>query len=274
VARRALAKYVLGLSATVTRKDGHHPIIFMQCGPVRYRVSAKVQAEARPFSHSVIVRPTAFQSRREPETDKRVEFQMLYKELIEDERRNQLICEDLLLAVRDGRSPLLLAERHEHLDRFVRALSDQVDHVLVFRGQTGRRERADTAVRLATIPDTQARVLLATGKYIGEGFDDARLDTLFVTLPISWRGTVAQYVGRLHRLHDGKRDVRVPETVERSPSVVVASPCDSASRRLAIPKSRMRRRPSESIITFPLVRSRWTMPRSCACARPPAIPSP
>jgi len=209
VARRARAKYVLGLSATVTRKDGHHPIIFMQCGPVRYRDSARLQAAARPFSHSVVVRPTAFQSRREPETDKRVEFQMLYKELIEDERRNQMICEDLLLAVRDGRSPLLLTERHEHLDRFVRALSDQVEHVLVFRGQTGRRERADTAARLATIPDTQARVLLATGKYIGEGFDDARLDTLFVTLPISWRGTVAQYVGRLHRLHDGKRDVRV-----------------------------------------------------------------
>jgi superfamily II DNA or RNA helicase/very-short-patch-repair endonuclease len=209
VARRARAKYILGLSATVTRKDGHHPIIFMQCGPVRYRDSAKAQAETRPFSHSVIVRPTAFQSLREPETDKRLEFQMLYKELVEDERRNQLICEDLLLAVRDGRSPLLLTERNEHLDRLVSDLSDKVQHLLVFRGQTGRRERADLAATLATIPHTEARVLLATGKYIGEGFDDARLDTLFVTLPISWRGTVAQYVGRLHRVHDGKRDVRV-----------------------------------------------------------------
>ncbi len=181
----------------------------MQCGPVRYRDSARLQAAARPFSHSVIIRPTAFQSRREPETDKRVEFQMLYKELIEDERRNVLICDDLLQAVRDGRSPLVLTERHEHLDRLVSDLSNKVQHVLVFRGQTGRRERADLATRLASIPDAEARVLLATGKYIGEGFDDPRLDTLFITLPISWRGTVAQYVGRLHRLHDGKRDVRV-----------------------------------------------------------------
>jgi superfamily II DNA or RNA helicase/very-short-patch-repair endonuclease len=209
VARRARAKYVLGLSATVTRKDRHHPIIFMQCGPARYRDSARLQAAARPFSHSVIIRPTAFKSRREPETDKRVEFQLLYKELIEDDRRNALICDDLLQAVRDGRSPLVLTERHEHLDRLASDLSNKVQHVLVFRGQTGRRERADLATRLASIPEGEARVLLATGKYIGEGFDDPRLDTLFITLPISWRGTVAQYVGRLHRLHDGKRDVRV-----------------------------------------------------------------
>jgi hypothetical protein len=105
VARRARAKYVLGLSATVTRKDGHHPIIFMQCGPTRYRVSAKVQAAGRPFSHSVIVRPTAFVSPREPDTDKRVQFQAVYKELVGDERRNQLICNDVLHVkrlVRDG----------------------------------------------------------------------------------------------------------------------------------------------------------------------------
>lgn len=209
VARRARAKYVLGLSATVTRKDGHHPIIFMQCGPVRQRVSAKVQAAARPFSHSVIVRPTAFVSPRESETDKRVQFQALYRELAENDRRNQLICDDVLQAVRDGRSPLVLTERHDHLDRLVDALTGQVKHLLVFRGQTSRREREDLAARLASIPESEGRVLLATGRYIGEGFDDARLDTLFVTLPISWRGTVAQYVGRLHRLHEGKRDVRV-----------------------------------------------------------------
>jgi superfamily II DNA or RNA helicase len=209
VARRARAKYVLGLSATVTRKDGHHPIIFMQCGPVRYRVSAKIQAAGRPFSHSVIVRPTAFVSPREPDTDKRVQFQALYKELAGDERRNQLIRDDVLQAVRDGRSPLVLTERHDHLDRLVDALTGRVQHLLVLRGQMTRHEREELADRLASIPESEARVLLATGRYIGEGFDDARLDTLFITLPISWRGTVAQYVGRLHRRHEGKRDVRV-----------------------------------------------------------------
>ena len=72
-----------------------------------------------------------------------------------------------------------------------------------------RRERNQVNAQLSAIPTSEDRVLLATGRYIGEGFDDARLDTLFITLPISWRGTVAQYVGRLHRLHEGKRDVRV-----------------------------------------------------------------
>jgi len=209
VARRARAKYVLGLSATVTRKDGHHPIIFMQCGPTRYRVSARIQAAGRPFSHSVIVRPTAFVSPRESVTDKRVQFQALYKELVGDERRNQLICDDVLQAVRDGRSPLVLTERHDHLNRLVEALTGRVQHLLVLRGQITRHEREELAARLASISASEARVLLATGRYIGEGFDDARLDTLFITLPISWRGTVAQYVGRLHRLHEGKREVQV-----------------------------------------------------------------
>ena len=117
VARRAKARFVLGLSATVTRKDGHHPIIFMQCGPVRHRVSARAQAPARPFEHHVLVRPTSFQSRRPPDPDRRLEFQALYEELVADEARNRLICDDVLEAVRDGRSPLVLTERTDHLDR-------------------------------------------------------------------------------------------------------------------------------------------------------------
>jgi very-short-patch-repair endonuclease len=209
VVRRAKARFVLGLSATVTRKDGHHPIIFMQCGPIRYRVSAKAQAAIRPFTHSVVVRPTAFHSRRKTESDKRSEFQALYRELIDDDGRNRQICDDVLRAVREGRSPLVLTERHEHLDRLAHELSGKVRHLLVLRGRMRRRDHEDLANRLAAIPADEDRVLVATGKYIGEGFDDSRLDTLFLTLPVSWRGTVAQYVGRLHRLQEGKRDVQV-----------------------------------------------------------------
>jgi superfamily II DNA or RNA helicase len=88
VARRAKARFVLGLSATVTRKDGHHPIIFMQCGPIRHRVDAKQQAEARPFSHHVIVRPTGFRSLAEPDPDRRIEYQNLCAEIMRCERRN------------------------------------------------------------------------------------------------------------------------------------------------------------------------------------------
>jgi very-short-patch-repair endonuclease len=209
VVRRAKARFVLGLSATVTRKDGHHPIIFMQCGSVRHRVDAVAQAAARPFEHTVIVRPTTFQAGSTTGTDKRIEFHSLYQLLVDDETRNGAICEEIVQAVRDGRSPLILTERNEHLDRFASRLSESVPHIVVLRGGMGKKQRRAEAERLAAIPREEGRVILATGKYIGEGFDDPRLDTLFLTLPVSWRGTIAQYVGRLHRLYDGKREVRV-----------------------------------------------------------------
>ena len=120
-----------------------------------------------------------------------------------------MICEEIAQAVAEGRSPLVLTERNEHLDRFERALSASVPHVVVLRGGMGKKQRRAAAERLAAIPSEEGRVILATGRYIGEGFDDPRLDTLFLTLPVSWRGTIAQYVGRLHRLFDGKREVRV-----------------------------------------------------------------
>lgn len=209
VARRAKAKFVTGLSATVTRKDGHHPIIFMQCGPVRYRVDAKKQATARPFTHQVFVRPTGFRSSELPESDQRVGFHRLYEVLRSDERRNALICADVLSAVREGRSPLLLTERTEHLQLLAERLSPKIPHVIVLQGGMGRKELRGALDHLAQLSNTTGRVILATGRYIGEGFDDPRLDTLFLALPVSWRGTIAQYAGRLHRLHEGKRAVRV-----------------------------------------------------------------
>jgi len=209
VARQAKARFVAGLSATVARKDGHHPIIFMQCGPVRHRVSAKAQAAMRPFEHFVLVQPTAFQPSRSPDSDKRVEFQALYQELVDDEVRSRRICDDVLESVNNGRSPLVLTERNDHLDRLEQGLATSVRHLVVLRAGMGKKQRQAVVDRLAAIPREDARVILATGKYVGEGFDDPRLDTLFLTLPVSWRGTIAQYAGRLHRLYDGKRDVRV-----------------------------------------------------------------
>jgi very-short-patch-repair endonuclease len=209
VARRAKARYVTGLSATVTRKDGHHPIIFMQCGPVRYRVDAKEQALARPFTHTVFVRPTGFHPLAAANPDVRSQFHELYDDLIADEDRNRTICQDIVQVVREGRSPVVLTERTEHLEHLAELLSPEIRHLVVLRGGMGRKELKAVIVRLAAIPENEERVLLATGRYIGEGFDDARLDTLFLTLPVSWRGTIAQYAGRLHRLHDQKREVRV-----------------------------------------------------------------
>jgi superfamily II DNA or RNA helicase/very-short-patch-repair endonuclease len=209
VARQVKAKFVTGLSATVARKDGHHPIIFMQCGPVRYRVNAKQQAAAHPFEHTVIVRPTGFRPLRPANSDLRLQFHELYDELIANGERNRLICQEVIQTLRNGCTPLVLTERNEHLDSLANQLAPEVRHLVVLRGGMRKKELDAIQARLAAIPAGEARVLLATGRYLGEGFDDARLDTLFLTLPVSWHGTIAQYVGRLHRLYDGKRQVRV-----------------------------------------------------------------
>ena len=209
VARKAKAKYVLGLSATVIRKDGHHPILFMQCGPVRYRVNAKQQTAARPFTHSVLVRPTAFQPPSATSQDTRLQFHDLYTALIADESRNRLICEDVIAAIKAGRSPVVLTERTDHLQKLAARLAPAVRHLIILQGGMGRKRLREVLAQLAAVPEQEERVVLATGRYLGEGFDDARLDTLYLTLPVSWRGTIAQYAGRLHRLHEDKREVRI-----------------------------------------------------------------
>ena len=211
VLRQVKARYITGLTATPQRKDGHHPIIVMQCGPIRYRVDAKAQALARPFKHLVIPRPTNF---RLPPTTEKPEMHELYAALAVNEGRNNLIYVDLLRAIKAGRSPILLTERTSQVDEFAGRLNGHVKHVVVLKGGMGVKQRRGVAEQLAAIPNAEARVLLATGRYIGEGFDDARLDTLFLAMPISWRGTLQQYVGRLHRLHGSKREVIVYDYVD------------------------------------------------------------
>ena len=214
-ARRAKVKYVLGLSATVTRQDGHHPIVFMQCGPVRFRASEKAQALRRPFSHRALLRPTAFRlpAGIEPE---RPPIQHVYAALAEDAARNDMIFDDVLSALEAGRSPLVLTARKDHAERLAERLGRFARNVLFLRGGMGVKQRRAVMRRLEEILDTEERVLVATGRYIGEGFDDARLDTLFLAMPVAWRGTLAQYVGRLHRLHPAKREVLVYDYVDEA----------------------------------------------------------
>ena len=215
VARRAKAKYVLGLSATVTRRDGHHPIVFMQCGPVRFRTSAKAQARQRPFEHRAILRPTDFTMPAGMDAE-RPPIQHIYAALAADEDRNDMIFDDVLQALEAGRSPILLTERKDHAHRLAERLGRFARNVLVLRGGMGTRQRREIMQRLEEVPETEERMLIATGRYVGEGFDDARLDTLFLAMPISWKGTLAQYVGRLHRLHAAKREVLVHDYVDRA----------------------------------------------------------
>ena len=211
VMRQVKAKYVVGLTATPTRKDGHHPIIYMQCGPARFSMSARAMTETNPFEHRVIPRHTDFQM---PPELAEVTIQDVYGALSNDVLRNEMITRDIVSAIEARRSPLLLTGRTEHLQYFAAKLNGAVKHVFVLKGGMGKKQRRQIAEAMAVVPDGESRVILATGSYIGEGFDDARLDTLFLAMPISWKGTLQQYVGRLHRLHDTKRVVQVYDYVD------------------------------------------------------------
>jgi superfamily II DNA or RNA helicase/very-short-patch-repair endonuclease len=209
LARRARAKFVTGLSATVTRKDGHHPIIFMQCGPIRHRVDARQQAAARPFTHHMIVRPTGFLAAKESAPDARREYVELCAEIAASPERNRMICADVVAAVREGRHPIVLTERTAHLHALADLLEAEIPLVIRLQGNMKKKEQAAAMEKLTAAASGQPRVLVATGRFIGEGFDEASLDTLFLAMPVSWRGTIAQYAGRLHRLCDGKKEVRI-----------------------------------------------------------------
>lgn len=206
VLREIKAKYVLGLTATPTRKDGHHPIIYMQCGPIRFHLTAKKAAQASLLAHTVIPRMTDFVSDR---SESESTIQDIYAALVRHQERNELIIQDLKRALSAGRSPLLLTSRTEHLDYLAGRLHETRAHVFILKGGMGSKQRKKLIESLATVPSDEPRVILATGSYLGEGFDDARLDTLLLAMPVSWRGTLQQYVGRLHRLHENKKEVQV-----------------------------------------------------------------
>ena len=206
VMKEVKARYVLGLTATPLRRDGHHPIIFMQCGPMRFRGSNK--RTTGDVRHVVVSRDTAFSA--PAGVDK---IQSLFGILAQSENRNALIVRDILAALSDGRIPLVLTERKDHLDRLTEMLKAATSaEVVVLSGGMGRRKQAAAIDRLSN--NATRRIVLATGRFIGEGFDDPRLDTLFLASPISWHGTLQQYAGRLHRAHADKHEVRIYDYVD------------------------------------------------------------
>lgn len=216
VAHASSARYFLGLSATVVRKDGQHPIIEMECGPVRYRADTKKMDSFAAFRHVVRVRPTPFVPKSDSlDKEGSARFAEIVAELAGDEERNAMIVADVAASIREGRSPVVISERRNHLDALAVLLAGVADHIIVLRGGVGSRKLRSIREELDAIPPDESRILLATGSYLGEGFDDARLDTLFLTLPISWRGRLVQYAGRLHRLCDGKREVRIYDYLDQ-----------------------------------------------------------
>jgi superfamily II DNA or RNA helicase len=211
VLSKVKARYIAGLTATPQRRDGHHPIAEMQLGPVRFQVNAKSQAAHRPFHHKLVVRETELNLSTDSAN---VGIQEIYRAIANDAARNTNILNDVISAIQEGRSPILLTERKDHLEFFAERLRGFVRHLIVLQGGMTTRARNRSIEQLASIPDAAERLVLATGRYIGEGFDDARLDTLFLAMPISWKGTLIQYSGRLHRRHPAKTEVRIYDYVD------------------------------------------------------------
>lgn len=216
------AHTIYGLTATPIRKDGHQPIIFMQCGPIRFTTDAKSQIAKQSFDRFLIPRFTSYNSILED----RLSIATLYKYLSEDEIRNNLIVEDICKAVNTGRTPIILTNRTVHVSVLAEKLKATIKNVISLTGAGTTREKREAMQRLQTIPDSEQLVIVATGKYIGEGFDYPRLDTLFLALPISWKGLLTQYAGRLHREYEGKKDVRIYDYIDIHEPI-----CDSMYRK-------------------------------------------
>ena len=211
VMRTVRARYIIGLTATPQRRDGHHPILHFQLGPIRFSADSRREKAAQRMEHKVIVRQTAFRLQDESSGSG---IQEIYSKLANDRSRNEMILDDVIGALEEGRSPILLTERRDHLDYFVCQLGGVARNLVVLRGGMGVKQRGKAREQLKDIPDNEERLILATGRFIGEGFDDARLDTLFLAMPISWKGTLLQYAGRLHRRHPFKSDVRIYDYVD------------------------------------------------------------
>jgi len=213
ILKKACAKYIYGLTATPARSDGHHPIVFFYCGPVRFSVDAKKQAEKRPFDHYLIPRFTSFRS--PPDEDGRqLSLQEIKNCLVSDEIRNQLIIDDVVECYEKGRKSLILTGRVGHVAELAKKLKDRISNVICLTGGMGDKKTAQVIGEINVIKETEPFVLIATGSYIGEGFDEARLDTLFLAMPIAWKGTLHQYAGRLHRQFKWKKDVRIYDYVD------------------------------------------------------------
>ena len=204
------ASYVYGLTATPIRKDGHQPIIFMQCGPIRYSADAKSQMLNQTFERLLVPRFTPFR----PIAGSDLSYTKVAEQLAEDEYRNLFIVKDVVEVLKEGRSPIILTNRTSHVATLAELLKPHCPNVITLIGSESTKEKRQKMEHLQSIPSSEPLVIVATGKYVGEGFDYARLDTLFLVSPVAWKGIVAQYAGRLHREYEGKQDVQIYDYID------------------------------------------------------------
>ena len=210
------AKYVCGLTATPIRRDGHQKIIFYQCGSVLYSTTTKQMNAVQNFAHYFIPRFSSFHYIPEltDSDSKNPSINQYYEKLISNSVRNELIIEDVKNAVKAARTPLVLSERIEHLNLLYKQLADSAKNVIFITGRGTQKQKNEILEKLRTVSSDESLIILATGKYAGEGFDYPRIDTLMLAMPFSWKGTLAQYCGRLHRNFAGKNEVQIFDYVD------------------------------------------------------------
>ena len=201
ILRQVKARYVLGLSATLVRRDGLQPILFMQCGPIRHTAQRPVGA---PQTLELVSR-----THQLPALPADLPIQELMRRLVEDQRRTDCIVAEALACWEEGRKLLLLSERTDHITAIADALAEQVSNLFLLHGRLSARQRSTTLAALEQLHPEAPRIVLATGRLVGEGFDHPPLDTLLLAMPVSWKGTLQQYAGRLHRQQAGKTSVRI-----------------------------------------------------------------
>lgn len=215
VLTQAKAKYVLGLTATPYRRDGHQPIIHMQCGLTTHRM--KTEGSDDGISQYIFIpRITNFVYEKSEEAN----IHDIWPNLIKDEERNKLIINDIITSVDSGRFPIVLTERREHLELLADKLKDAIEHLVVLYGGLKPKQRKEMLGGLAKCSEHKTKAILATGSYVGEGFDVPSLDTLFITMPISFKGRIVQYAGRLHRKHFSKKEVQIYDYVDKNVPVL------------------------------------------------------
>lgn len=222
VLREVNARFVYGLTATPIRKDGHQPIIFMQCGEIRYTADSKSQQTQQSFRRLLIPR---FTSHRNLKADGG-NYAQVIDELIESESRNKQILDDIASNLAEGRTPIILTARTAHVDLLAEECRQICPNVFRLVGNDSAKTKREVMEQLSLVPADEPLVVVATGKYVGEGFDLPRLDTLMLALPVSWKGLIAQYTGRLHRNYPGKSETRIYDYIDLRVPI-----CDSMYRK-------------------------------------------
>ena len=207
ILKRTKAKYVLGLTATPVRRDGQQPIIFMQCGPIRHTAAKPDNAP-----HDLAVVPRMMTARIDLPAETGI--QDVFRQVANDAVRTEAIAIEIAGSFEQGRKILVLTERTDHLEAISATLESRVGNLFTLHGRMSKKQRNLLIGELEALPPHAPRVLLSTGKLVGEGFDHPPLDTLVLAMPISWKGTLQQYAGRLHREQATKTDVRIIDFVD------------------------------------------------------------